>query len=725
VNQLHTPSGIRENLKYISVLLFCCLIAYYPLTFHLFSLKNDALNYFLPVRYQISDAIVNHTAPFWSPYFNLGYPLHGDMQSGVWNPVVQLFSLFGPYTLRMLQWETVLYVFLAGVSMYFLIDYFFKNKQVAFWIGMAYMLCGFNSDSAQFLNWISAASFFPFAFLFYHRMLERRSWKDALFFSFFFYLIFVTAYPADFIISLYVLILLFFYYLYQGRKTLNRSTLVQISKLHIIAIICFTFLSLPAMISYYEFLQLSERGTGTSFEKAMSNPFHPLLLFGYISPLGFWKSNTVEITDPLERNVYFGLIPFLFFAASLFIRSSNKIVIFSKWAVLVTLIFSFGKIGLLRPLAYYTLPLMNTFRHPANARIFTIFFACILSAFALNETQNRNRKANWILFWALPVLLGILLLYAAAVSNFTLFGSSWSFRSAGSLKNRLDQLSFADLTLIDIFIQIPFLVLIYFFFKKRLSLSWLMAAGIVNCMVHTMLFQPFTVVKKDTAQSIQRLINQVARPGFSNPDISVSLAENSKDGMKLFKEIGTGNMYNKKVGRVDYIISPCNLVEQNAFWDNTKLQTQCMQYPLIYKADTAILLSQLDKFNTTARKIAFIGSVATMNWINQHHSDSNNMNVKQFLPQHYEFEVQGNAPAFYVLQQNWYPRWQLSIDGKPTPIEKTNLAFMGLKVPEGKHVISFNYKRQDIIIAFYISLAATLLTMSVGIASLFRSSSLS
>ena len=97
------PSKKKETFFHLLFLLLCCLIAYWPLAFHIFSLKNDALNYFLPVRYQISEAINNRQWPFWSPYLNLGYPLHGDMQSGVWNSIVQFLSLFGTYTLNSLN----------------------------------------------------------------------------------------------------------------------------------------------------------------------------------------------------------------------------------------------------------------------------------------------------------------------------------------------------------------------------------------------------------------------------------------------------------------------------------------------------------------------------------------------------------------------------------------------------------------------------------------------
>src|SRR5205823_2603446 len=145
---------------------------------------------------QISEAIDHGIFPLWSPYFNLGYPLHGDMQSGVWNPVVQLFSLFGPYTLKTLQYETLLYIYLSGVGMFFLLDHFIADRKIILLGSVSFMLCGFNSDSAQFLNWISTASFLPFVFLFYHRTLKEASWKQALFCSFFLYMLFVTSYPA-------------------------------------------------------------------------------------------------------------------------------------------------------------------------------------------------------------------------------------------------------------------------------------------------------------------------------------------------------------------------------------------------------------------------------------------------------------------------------------------------------------------------------------------------
>ena len=102
----HLKKSIGSNSKYYIIIIATAFIAYWPLTLNVFSLKNDATTYFLPWRYHISEAIQNGYFPFWSPYLYTGLPLHSDIQSGVWNPVVFIVSLFTSYNMSVLQWET-------------------------------------------------------------------------------------------------------------------------------------------------------------------------------------------------------------------------------------------------------------------------------------------------------------------------------------------------------------------------------------------------------------------------------------------------------------------------------------------------------------------------------------------------------------------------------------------------------------------------------------------
>jgi hypothetical protein len=719
--QIQTTSSQKLSGVSLLALLVCCFIGFWPLTFHVFSLKNDALNYFLPVRYQISEAISNGYWPFWSPYFNLGYPLHGDMQSGFWNPFVQIISLFGPYTLKTLQYETLLYVYLSGVGMFFLIKYFFKDWRVCLLSAAGFMLSGFNSDSAQFLNWISSTSFLPFVFLFYYRTIVEKNWKTALCCGLFLFLLFTTAYPADFILTAYVLLFILIWYFFK-KENREKKVLWQETKLHILIGFSFLLLSLPAIISYAEFLQLTERGSGASYEDVMSNPLHPLLVFSYLTPLAVWKASFASITDPLERNCFFGLFHFTFLLLSFFIRSNQRFIRFIKWAFFFSLLFSFGEAGGLRVISYYTLPLMDTFRHPANAKLFSMFFGCLLAAFAFKESiEGKGKPSSKIYIWV--ILLSCFL--ALAIWSLTGHISLFSLYP-GNLKSWLDSLSFSDLLLINIFLQIPFLLILYYAFVKKINTKLLVLAGLLNCIVHAALFQPFTVVKKDSVSFIQTILDSVQQPGYPFPDFNISLAENSKNGNQFFMEIGSANMYNKKIGRIDYRITPSNLLTQNEFWFNQSIRDPLLQYPFFYKVDSAALIgnSTLTSINSNKR-FAFVTDKQIQNFINERPPSYFTSSIKKFTPDYWEMEVESNEPNYYSIFQNYYPRWQLLINGEKQPLQRCNISFMGFQLPAGKHTLSFQYKATDLKIAFYISLATLFTILSLLFIKKIRPSSLS
>ncbi|MEO6070526.1 MAG: hypothetical protein ABIN57_00500 [Chitinophagaceae bacterium] len=715
---------IDHNAFYLLLLLSFCLIGFWPLTFHLFSLKNDALNYFLPVRHQVSEAIYNGYWPLWSPYFNLGYPLHGDMQSGVWNPFVQLFSLAGTYTLRTLQCETLLYVYLSGVGMFYLLRHFEIQKSVCLFGATAFMLCGYNSDSAQFLNWISSASFIPFVFLFYYKMLTEPSWKNGVFCSFFLYLLFATAYPADFIIIGYLMLVLFIRQLFIFKELKNVTRLLLHLKTHLILVGCFIVLSLPAMLSYYEFLPLSERGTGANYSDAMSNPLHPFLLLSYITPLAVWKAPFVSITDPLERNSFLGIITFTVLLFSFFVKTKYPLQRFCKWAIVIFTLFSFGAMGGLRSLAYYTLPLMNAFRHPANAKIFTLFFATLISSFTLSEMKNGAFfKYRKIAFSILIFLITALLIFSYS-GTFSMFHIVHLLRQGGggAFKLILDELSFSDYILINILIQIPFIIVLYFFFFRKVVLTWLVTASMINCVIHTMLFQPFTVVKKDTAHYIQSVINEVSVAGYPLPQANNSVEENSIKNKQYFDEIGAANMYNKKIGRVDYRITPSNLKWQNEFWFNGKVKNLLLQYPLIYAADTAMQISESKYLLANGKRTVLLYDTDLISKINKGSIEPKAYTAAftQFSPNGWEISLTTNNPSFFTVFQNYYPRWQITIDGTKAPVVRSNISFMGFYVTAGSHTISFQYKAMDLKIAFFISLAATLIIVCFGIYKLIK-----
>jgi hypothetical protein len=269
-------------------------------------------------------------------------------------------------------------------------------------------------------------------------------------------------------------------------------------------------------------------------------------------------------------------------------------------------------------------------------------------------------------------------------------------------------MGFSDFLLINLIIQIPFLIAIYYWFVKKTNWKALLITALINSSVHAFLYQPLTVVKKDRVDFIQNVLNNVQTKGYPVPDINASLQDNSKNGMDYFKEIGTLNMYNKKIGRVDYRITPSNLLKQNDFWFNTKIRNILFQYPLLYKADTVVRVSNSSKIIEIKKGIILTEEKNDQSFSNAARST---IEIKTFNPLHWEIEVQCDQPGFYCLFQNNYPRWQLSIDGEKQKIERSNISFIGFKVPAGKHLVSLHYKTSDLAIAFFISIGCLVIVL--------------
>jgi hypothetical protein len=234
-----------------------------------------------------------------------------------------------------------------------------------------------------------------------------------------------------------------------------------------------------------------------------------------------------------------------------------------------------------------------------------------------------------------------------------------------------------------------------------------MYAGLLNVVLHTMLFTPFTVVKNSRANYIQTLLKNVAN--YYTIDLNSSVQENSGNGFDLFDEIGARNMYNKKIGRIDYRITPSNLKSQNMFWnDNPRLRNLLIRYPLLYKADTVLTMSDSNKVFPLIDKRVILVNEKTGPGSLHSSSGSYNTVVKTFTPNRLDVVITSEEPGTYSLFQNYYPNWKLYVDGKEAPIIRCNISFMGFKLNRGTHSVSFQYKAPAVKIAFLISLISLL-----------------
>src|ERR1700704_2886974 len=104
-----------------------------------------------------------------------------------------------------------------------------------------------------------------------------------------------------------------------------------------------------------------------------------------------------------------------------------------------------------------------------------------------------------------------------------------------------------------------------------------------------------------------------------------------------------------------------------------------MENPLLYIAEKAHAVSDSNiiKKDMANTKFVLLEDRKLIEEINsRNHADSISIKPIRFEPNHFEFEIKNQQPAFFVLFQNYYPLWKLYVNGKPVNIQKCNISFM-------------------------------------------------
>jgi membrane protein YfhO len=76
--------------------------------------------------------------------------------------------------------------------------------------------------------------------------------------------------------------------------------------------------------------------------------------------------------------------------------------------------------------------------------------------------------------------------------------------------------------------------------------------------------------------------------------------------------------------------------------------------------------------------------------------------------------VNAARPGWLVLNDTWYPGWKAEVDGRAQPIQHANVAFRAVRVPEGRHSVTFTYEPTSVRIGELLTLLGLL-----GIGALF------
>jgi uncharacterized membrane protein YfhO len=86
-----------------------------------------------------------------------------------------------------------------------------------------------------------------------------------------------------------------------------------------------------------------------------------------------------------------------------------------------------------------------------------------------------------------------------------------------------------------------------------------------------------------------------------------------------------------------------------------------------------------------------------------------------YQPENILLQAEMAQPGYVVLTDAWYPGWHATLDGTPIPIERANLTFRAVQVPQGTHTLHFTYRPASYTWGVRITLF-TLLFVTLGLA---------
>lgn len=72
-------------------------------------------------------------------------------------------------------------------------------------------------------------------------------------------------------------------------------------------------------------------------------------------------------------------------------------------------------------------------------------------------------------------------------------------------------------------------------------------------------------------------------------------------------------------------------------------------------------------------------------------------------------DVRATRPSVLVVADAWHPEWRAEIDGRTAHIARVERAFRGVRVPEGRHTVTFWYQPRSVRWGFTVTLAVLLI----------------
>ena len=706
-----------KDYRYYIVFFLIAGIAYWQIVFFIHPVKYDMIDAYLPWRFYIGECLQHGKFPFWNPYQDLGYPIHADPSSGTWYPIVWIIGYLFGYNVYTIGIEMCVHVFIAAIGFYKLSKTLKLSDSAAFIAAISYMLCGVFIGNAQHITFIISACWIPFILNYYIKLGQEKIFLNSIKAALPLFMLITGGYPALTIILFYLLLLIFFYYTITFLKE-NKKTLLQFFARNTLFFICTILLSAGMLLSIYQVAPYLSRVNGFTLVQALFCPFSPKASLSFLLPFATLKNLEFFDSDLSMTNGYFGILMFLFFLFSLFIKKPAIYKLLLGFAIF-SLLASFGKYLPVREFLFQYVPMMNLFRFPSAFRLFTIIGFVLLAAYWLdyfikNDVETNRKKLKLALILLISVFIGSVLL-ARSTGYLTLKefikNDVFVFSKTSTLAQHI-----AFQGIIQSLFVTAFFIVIWKVKEKKRFIQLTMAIIVIELIFNAQLNMPYTAYYKEfNAQEANQHIKKYPSGFPPLPDIPIAAVNPGEVYFGPFwKNV---NIFQKQVSSEGF--NSFVFTGHQIFRDDTpQLYKEIIKNKIVFLSDSIIDEKGIEKFRTDSSftsKTLFFNSkeFKQLKSNTLKHIVGDTAHLDYFAPDSFIVNTSTQQIQVLTLLQNNYTGWKAFVNDQPIPIYTSNKSLISIVLPAGSNKISFVYSNIGIKIALWVCIITLLLVFGI------------
>ncbi len=751
------------------VLLLITIIYYWPIISAQGFLWDDFIEQNFPYRLFAATSLRRGQFPFWNPYVFSGMPFFADVQAAVLYPLNLILTIVASrqwLNPLLLEYQVVLHVFIAGLSMYALAREFVLSRAASVVAAISFMLCGFLTAHIFHINVIHTAVWFPLILFLFKRALDRYSIFYMAITALVLAAVFLAGYPQLLMHMYYVLGAYFVFHIIVLFRD-KQSTQKKLVTTSIFGGLVFLSLGMSAIqfLPTQSLGQQSARPT-LSFTESSEGSFRPYRFVTLLAPKFFGTPKTMYWgIAPNDYNAgahsywetiaYTGIFPLILAVIAIFFVRNITVAFFASLALL-SFFLAMGDSFFVYWIFHSFLPGFDRFRIPARFMFMFSTSISLLAGFGMHfvtshnwkkEVTKRIKLRNSLLIATGIIALGTILFSAGAfkqsvidfITASGMFGNNIPALTKGVNETVYPQASTQLWIAFLFFASAATLLLLHTRSLISAKTFAILALGLVAIDFFTFgygyaagdknparVYEETDIIsqlKQQMKTEVFRINTRSSRPGTTDlGGRHMIMPRNAGSVHRIFLMEGYNplRLHRQLIDRSEQSLDILNVkyhidVGPQGMGMNLNPDRQpraWMSYDYVIEKDEQKILSTMQNPSFDHRHSVVAESNLDFEPQDFNPTDSTvwKTEISSYTENEISIDVETSREGMLVLSEIFYPAWKAKIDNETAPVHRVNYALRGVVVPEGTHTVRLFYQSAAFNTGAIISLLSLALT---------------